>query len=558
MLRLVPPAESFAYSRSIIISTVVGNKCDGRFPSAIMVSRGGGGRDDGDDEDDELSMDTPSVHEVDLCIIGGGISGLTAAITAAKNHSTRQSSGGASGTSRRPPPPLPLSILVLESDSAVGGRVRSDITDDGFVLDRGFAVFVEEYPRSKELLDYDALELGRFLPGARVKLEGRERLASVSDPLRRRRDVLRAIASPVGTPRDKLRLAPLFYAVMTKSVEELFAMEETDALSCLRDTYGFSEGFVDSFFAPFLEGIYLAPLECQSSRMFHFVMKMVAVGSTSLPLGGMQAVADQLGDTARGLGAEIRLGSGANSVTRVEDDDDDDGGTREYLVEIDSQERGKRTVRAKCVVVATDVHVAGNILRDAIVPGSGTEAPPPPTQRTVGCLYYGFRSPAPLADPILVLNGEGRRRRNTREFPVNNVCFPSVVQRGYAPDGFELCSVAVLERALSEHGGDIASLDAAARKQLSTWFPNHADDILDESKWVRKGSYVVDNAQPSHYGGDGCANVHGGRDCSVFRGATMPAGMFVCGDHMATSTFNGALESGVNAGNAAAGFLAEP
>jgi predicted NAD/FAD-dependent oxidoreductase len=31
--------------------------------------------------------------------------------------------------------------------------------------------------------------------------------------------------------------------------------------------------------------------------------------------------------------------------------------------------------------------------------------------------------------------------------------------------------------------------------------------------------------------------------------------MFVCGDYMATSTLNGALESGVNAGKAAAAYL---
>jgi len=200
---------------------------------------------------------------VDVCIIGGGISGLAAAITTAEKAKQQQQQ---QQQQQQPP-----SILILESDSSVGGRVRSDYTDDGFILDRGFAVFIEQYPKSLQLLDYDALELQQFLPGAKVKLSDQDKLASVSDPLRRRRDIFKAITSPVGTPMDKMRLLPLFYTVMTKSIEELFemAMDETDTLSCLTDKYSFSESFISQFFAPFLEGIYLAPLDQQSSRMFH-------------------------------------------------------------------------------------------------------------------------------------------------------------------------------------------------------------------------------------------------------------------------------------------------
>ena len=175
-------------------------------------------------------------------------------------------------------------------------------------------------------------------------------------------------------------------------------------------------------------------------------------------------------------------------------------------------------------------------------------------QRSVGCVYYAFQSPAPLLEPILVLNGEGKDRRNTKEYPVNNVCFPSVVQRSYAPVGYELCSVSILENALTEHG-DHDSLDAAVRKQLSTWFPDHAREIMDHTKWIQKGVYIINNAQPAHYGTGQSANIHGGRDCSKFRGVDLPNGVFVCGDHMATSTFNGALESGVNAGESVSRYL---
>lgn len=227
-------------------------------------------------------------------------------------------------------------------------------------------------------------------------------------------------------------------------------------------------------------------------------------------------------------------------------------------MEVDSKDHGKQTVNAKSVIVATDVRVSEHLLQGMNGIEQSTKPSTELPQRSVGCVYYAFRSPAPLTDPILVLNGEGsQHRRNTKDYPINNVCFPSVVQESYAPDGYELCSVSVLERAFSGHAGDNASLDAAVRKQLSTWFPDYAEDIMDESKWIQKGVYVINNAQPVHYGNDESANVHGGRACTNFRGMPLPSGVFVCGDHMATSTFNGALESGVNAGDAAESYLAE-
>ena len=49
------------------------------------------------------------------------------------------------------------------------------------------------------------------------------------------------------------------------------------------------------------------------------------------------------------------------------------------------------------------------------------------------------------------------------------------------------------------------------------------------------------------------ANVTRGRDSGRYRGKALPSGAYVCGDHMATATLNGALESGVNAGLSAVG-----
>ncbi|KAL7490061.1 hypothetical protein ACHAW6_015801 [Cyclotella cf. meneghiniana] len=466
---------------------------------------------------------------VDLCVIGGGMSGLAAAIAAAQAATN-------------------LSIVLLESDVKLGGRVRSDYTSDGYTLDRGFAVFIQEYPTSQQLLDYDSLRLAQFRPGARVKLADTEELACVADPLRGAlRDWWLAISSPVGTWRDKLRLMPLIYTVMTKSVQDIFSMQEMDTLTCLRKKYNFSDEFVSSFLAPFLEGIYLTNLDRQSSRMFHFIFKMFTLGSVALPARGMQAVADQLGEHASGLGVHVQCGRSACSIQQHLRD-----GT--FLLEVKSEE-GKSKCHAKSIIIATTQHAASSLLSNNILSHSLNNPTPLLSQRTVACLYYALPSPPPLTEPILILNGQGAQCRNTKPYPINNVCFPSVVQKTYAPQGYELCSVSILEDAMHEYDGDYITLDRDARKQLAAWFPQRAADIMDDSIWVQKGLYVIPHAQPSHFEEEGCANVHGGRDCTMFRGVSLPEGMFVCGDYMATSTLNGALESGVNAGKAAAAYL---
>ena len=114
-------------------------------------------------------------------------------------------------------------------------------------------------------------------------------------------------------------------------------------------------------------------------------------------------------------------------------------------------------MHAKSIVIATDVKVARNLLQDIDIDGLGQilKILPELPQRSSGCIYYGFISPAPLAEPILILNGGGSERPNTKEFPTNNVSFPSIVQpKGYAPNGYELCCVSILENELSGHTGE--------------------------------------------------------------------------------------------------------
>ncbi|CAB9521752.1 Amine oxidase family protein [Seminavis robusta] len=464
---------------------------------------------------------SPSAETATLCIIGGGVSGLVAAITAAKN---------VEGDDK---------IVLLEASDRVGGRVQSDRTQDGFLLDRGFAVFIEEYPMAKKLLDYDKLKLKRFLPGALVKIrdnKGKGKLVKVSDPLRRPRDLFSALVSPVGSIKDKTKLVPLIVNVRRKSISALFEEPETTTAEALQERWGFSSKMMDRFFRPFFEGIFLTPLEQQSSRMFSFVFKMLSEGSATLPENGMGAVAQQLEENALSLGLSIRTN---NAVTKLSHNES--GG---FVMET-----AQSTVEAENVIVATDVGIAQRLLSQLEGFEFLSEEATPVTQRSVGCLYYAFEGEAPVSDPLLILNGEGQDR-DSYASPINNVCFPSVVSADYAPEGFGLCSVAILKGAMDAYQGKEEELDIAVRSQLADWFPDYSKDIGE--KWELKRIYYIPNAQPLQLGTASPATVNGGRDSSTILGRELPSGLFLCGDYMATASLNGALESGVNAGMAAA------
>lgn len=123
-------------------------------------------------------------NSVDVVIVGGGIAGLSCASNLCSIAPA-------------------ASYLLLESNNRAGGRVGSDYID-GYTLDKGFQVFIDSYPEAKLLLDYDDLQLGSFLPGAKVRLAGEFGL--VSDPFRRPQDLISSLVSPVGSIIDKVKV----------------------------------------------------------------------------------------------------------------------------------------------------------------------------------------------------------------------------------------------------------------------------------------------------------------------------------------------------------------
>lgn len=413
----------------------------------------------------------------DVIVVGAGVAGLNCAV---KLHA-----GGAR-------------VLLLEASDGVGGRVRTDTHPDGFLLDRGFQIFLTSYPEAQESLDYAALDLRPFYAGALVHWNGG--FHRVADPLRHFTDGLASLPNPIGTPVDKIKVGIFRLKSLLGSVDDLFKAPETSILDRLR-AEGFSEAIIDRFFRPFLGGIFFDRSLGTSSRLFAFVMRMLATGENCLPAGGIGAVADQL--AARLPADAVRLNSPVASVAPASND----AGPSVTL-------KDGSALAARAVVVATEGPAAAALLGNALA------AAPSKSEKAVGtcCLYFAAPK-APLSGNILYLDGDGTGGL------VNNCCFPSEVSPTYAPPGQTLVSVSTLG-ALPEISDE--DLIQKVKSELSSWFG--AGEV---ATWRHLRTYRIPYAQPNQ-----------APPTDAFRREALGGGLWVAGDHRTAATLDGALRSG--------------
>ena len=396
----------------------------------------------------------------EVLIVGAGLAGLTCA--------RRLRAAG-------------VEAKILEAGDAVGGRVRTDKVD-GFLIDRGFQVLLTAYPDARRWLDYDALKLCRFHPGASVWVEGKWN--RVADPRRRWSDLLASLVADIGTTGDKLKV--LKWAVEANAGDPIyvFADEEETSLARLRRR-GFSERMIDRFWRPWLSGIFLEPNLETSSRMLEFVFEMFTRGDTAVPEAGMQAIPEQL---AAGLGADqIQLNC---PVVRWDQGKVWDGSGQVHT--------------ADHIVLAVDASAAG-ILADVDAKS---------TWRSARALYFSA-SEAPVKNPLLMLNGAG-------DGVINHLSILSAVNPKCAPEGQELIMAGI------RPGGalDTTELEAAARSQLHDWFGTQTRE------WrLLRHSHVL-KALPAR--------------SSVAPPVVRPVamGLWNCGDYLTTPSIQGAMESG--------------
>lgn len=399
-----------------------------------------------------------------MCIIGAGLAGLACA---------------------RDLTDAGVDVVVLDASQRVGGRVATDAID-GFLVDRGFQILLTAYPEVQRRLDLDALELQRFDPGAVVQI-GRHRHL-VADPLRRPRALVDTIRAPVGTPADKLRLARLVASVRRGRPADLLGRTDCATIEAL-DAAGFTDRMIDRFFRPLFSGIQLDPALEVSSRRFEIILRMLAVGDSAVPAGGMGAIPSQL---AAGLPEGcVRLGAAVDALD----------GTTVCLTD-------GTTIDARAVVVATDGPTAHRLLGDQMAPV---------VSRQVACAWFSPPEPTGLGSTLL-LDGD-------RSGPVANLAEMSAVAPTYAPGGRHLV-VAAMPIGRPVAAVDTTELLGAARRQLGTWFGGGAD-------WELVALQHIEHGHP-----------HQPPGFPPKRRVELGDGRFVCGDHRDTASIQGALFSG--------------
>lgn len=428
-----------------------------------------------------------------ILIVGAGLAGLTCAkVLVAAGHEVR----------------------VIEAADHIGGRVYTDHSADGFLLDRGFQVLFTAYPAAQRQLDYPALRFKRFTPGATLIRDGQ--WYEAGDPFSNPLLLGPTLANRLLPFGDKLRTLRLRGYARGRSLHDIFhgklkgrrKEQATDrsAYDELRRRHFTDAGFIDSFARPFFGGVFLDRSLETSARALLFTFKMLASGDIVIPEQGIGAITAQL---AAHLPADaIRL------ETRVEGIVEAEG--RAVGVTL----TGGEEMQGDAVVIATDAPSAQRLIKRDL----------PSESVAATCVYFGTTERL-YKGPRLLLNA------NPDAF-VNNAVQISNLSPAYAPKGQHLLSATVLGAPdLTD-----AEITAKCREDIAAWFPGR-----ELPKLRHLATYRIRFAQfrqaPGVYE-------------TLPTNTTPTLGLFLAGEYTESSSIHGAMLSGESAAKAVIEALA--
>lgn len=404
-----------------------------------------------------------------IVIVGSGLAGLACA--------TRLEQAGADW-------------LLLESSGKPGGRVATEITSDGYLLDRGFQVLLDSYPTARELLDLQALKPGYFHSGA--LLAGEQGLEVLLNPLMHPAGILGDLAARTFSLTQKLALGLYGAARLLAGGHGEGEVGHT-ALEELR-RHGLGGDILEGFLRPFFAGVFLDNDLGTDASVLRNDFRKFAFGRALLPAEGMGAIPRQLA-TRLPLSRQ-RYGSPVVEVVR--------SGERVTGIRLASGE----TVSCNALILATEEPVSRRLL--------GLHAGRSWSQVTT--LY--FTGVDPLYEGGYLVLPAGRDRLVRHFADLTNVV-PS-----YAPLGHRLLTATVLDAG----NGIDAELIRRAEQEISAIFPGFVS-------WEFLKRVDVPEALPSQQPGflaDQPARRQGGN-------------LWLAGDQVARASIDSALASGLRA-----------
>jgi phytoene dehydrogenase-like protein len=297
-----------------------------------------------------------------------------------------------------------------------------------------------------------------------------------------------------GSAHDVAALGALSARDMLTPTRLLKRGPDVTAREALRNA-GLSNRFAETLLVPFLRGVFLDQDLTVSGRFFHLVWRSMLRGTLCLPERGVGQVPRQLADRLP-MGV-LRLGA---PVERVDED-----GVRLT---------GGFLVQAPVVVVATGATAARALLPNL---------PYVPT-RAVTTVYHAAPH-VPWPGKQLLVDGDGR---------LLHTCVVSNAQPAYAPCGAALVSTSLVGSATPEQIQDAERrLPELYRTSTRSW-----ERIAVQH--VREALPALPASQP------------------LIRTTRVAPGRYVCGDHRATASVQGALASGARAAREVIDDLAVP
>lgn len=190
-------------------------------------------------------------------VIGGGLAGLSAAITL-------QEAGE--------------SVELYEASDDLGGRVRSDFID-GYILDRGFQLINAGYSEIKRLGVIKEID---FCKSDRtIDVITPFGISSIGDP---RIHPLQALNSPLGSLAEKVAVLKFVGAQPNSAI----SLRDALLASGTGDLY-------ENVLKPFLRGVFLTELENIDSAYGREIIKSFVAGDSGLPRAGAGALSEALG-----------------------------------------------------------------------------------------------------------------------------------------------------------------------------------------------------------------------------------------------------------------------
>ncbi|MEO9139004.1 MAG: FAD-dependent oxidoreductase [Jatrophihabitans sp.] len=356
----------------------------------------------------------------DVVVVGAGLAGLTCARDLHRAG---------------------LDVLVIEADSQVGGRIRTDRVD-GMLLDRGFQLLNPAYPRAQTDLDLEALDLRTFGAGAVVARGGTRQV--LADPRRSPRDTFSTATTGLGTLGQRMHLAAWIAEIGFGPARRIKQRPDAPFIEELVRR-GIDGELVDCVLRPFLSGT-LADGDLVTSRRFvELIVRTFVKGTPGVPAAGMQAIPEQV--AANLPPGSVRCGQRVESVGAgiVETADD--------------------RLAARAVVVAAGPAASAALLGLDL---GGT--------RALTTIYH-LASASPAERVMLHLDGD-------RRGPVVNSAVMTDAAPSYAP-GRTLIASSILG------ADDSAETEHAVRSQLAHMYG------CDTQSWEHVRTYAIQHALPA-------------------------------------------------------------